>query len=232
MEKRKNKGQNDTYFQFRFLNKSGQYVWMKQFTHPIQFKGEYALLTILVDIDFLKQMELKLIKNEKFLDLIFNNLTHAIAVLDPMDLHLITANKEFLRFNNVTEEEIKGKPCFEIIHRKGSPCYLHGESCPAKDAINQKKTISLEHIHNQNETNPQYFEIIVVPVLNNDDNIVIQYNDNDVLNGKRRSLQRTWSEASYQIQASDLQEKNSSSTHTLRCIQERLWNSIHSRIQN
>ena len=41
----------------------------------------------------------------------------------------------------------------------------------------------------------------VIGQLNNDDNIVIQYNDRDVLNEKRRSLQRTWSETSYQIQA-------------------------------
>lgn len=41
----------------------------------------------------------------------------------------------------------------------------------------------------------------VIGQLNNDDNIVIQFNDRDVLNEKRRNLQRTWSEASYQIQA-------------------------------
>ena len=41
----------------------------------------------------------------------------------------------------------------------------------------------------------------VIGQLNNDDNIVIQYNDHDVLNEKRRNLQRIWSEASYQIQA-------------------------------
>lgn len=41
----------------------------------------------------------------------------------------------------------------------------------------------------------------VIGQLNNDDNIVIQYNDQDVLNEKRRILQRVWSDASYQIQA-------------------------------
>ena len=41
----------------------------------------------------------------------------------------------------------------------------------------------------------------VIGQLNSDDNIVIQYNDRDVLNEKRRNLQRIWSEASYQIQA-------------------------------
>lgn len=41
----------------------------------------------------------------------------------------------------------------------------------------------------------------VIGQLNNNDNIVIQYNDQDVLNEKRRNLQRTWSEASYQLQA-------------------------------
>jgi phosphoribosylformylglycinamidine synthase len=41
----------------------------------------------------------------------------------------------------------------------------------------------------------------VIGQLNNNDNIVIQYNDRDVLNEKRRSLQRIWSETSYQIQA-------------------------------
>ncbi len=41
----------------------------------------------------------------------------------------------------------------------------------------------------------------VIGQLNHDDNIVIQYNDQDVLNEKRRNLQRVWSDASYQIQA-------------------------------
>jgi phosphoribosylformylglycinamidine synthase len=41
----------------------------------------------------------------------------------------------------------------------------------------------------------------VIGQLNNDDNIVIQFNDQDVLNEKRRNLQRIWSDASYQIQA-------------------------------
>ena len=41
----------------------------------------------------------------------------------------------------------------------------------------------------------------VIGQLNNNDNIVIQYHDEDVLNEKRRNLQRIWSDASYQIQA-------------------------------
>ena len=41
----------------------------------------------------------------------------------------------------------------------------------------------------------------VIGQLNNDDNIVIQYHDEEVLNERRRNLQRIWSEASYQIQA-------------------------------
>jgi len=41
----------------------------------------------------------------------------------------------------------------------------------------------------------------VIGQLNNNDNIVIQYHDEDVLNEKRRDLQRIWSEASYQLQA-------------------------------
>lgn len=41
----------------------------------------------------------------------------------------------------------------------------------------------------------------VIGQLNNNDNVVIQYNDQDVLNEKRRDLQRIWSDASYQIQA-------------------------------
>ena len=41
----------------------------------------------------------------------------------------------------------------------------------------------------------------VIGQLNNDDEIIIQYHDQDVLRDKRRNLQRTWSEASYQIQA-------------------------------
>lgn len=41
----------------------------------------------------------------------------------------------------------------------------------------------------------------VIGQLNNDDNIVIQFNDQDVLNDKRRNLQRIWSDTSYQIQA-------------------------------
>lgn len=111
MEKRKNNGKNDSYFEFRILNKSGQYVWMQQFTHPIQFKGEDTLLIILADIDNLKRLELKLIRNENFLDIIFNNLTQAIAVLDPVNLQIITANKEFLRLNNVSKKDIEGKIC-------------------------------------------------------------------------------------------------------------------------
>ena len=41
----------------------------------------------------------------------------------------------------------------------------------------------------------------VIGQLNNDDNIVIQYNDQDMFSEKRRNLQRIWSDASYQIQA-------------------------------
>jgi phosphoribosylformylglycinamidine synthase len=41
----------------------------------------------------------------------------------------------------------------------------------------------------------------VIGQLNSADDIVIQYNDQDLLHEKRRKLQRIWSEASYQIQA-------------------------------
>ncbi len=100
--------QIDNHFQFRIIKESGKIIWLDNFSTTINYKGEKANLSTIIDITRKKIAEIKLKESgEKYRNL-FENSPNMIALLDSNGLFL-TANNKLLSFFKIEEEFLIGK---------------------------------------------------------------------------------------------------------------------------
>jgi len=103
-------------------------------------------------------------KNKKinkidYLD-IFNNLPDSALIIDPKDYTIVDANRTLLKKEGLAREDVIGRKCYEITHKKFSPCKGPFERCPLKQTLKTHKTRTAEHIHYDKNNNPYYVDII------------------------------------------------------------------------
>lgn len=77
--------------------------------------------TITRDITGRKQAEAKLEQSELQKNLILNNTQEMFAFYD-LDLNIIWANKASAASVGMTQDEMVGKPCYEVWHHRNVPC--------------------------------------------------------------------------------------------------------------
>jgi diguanylate cyclase (GGDEF)-like protein/putative nucleotidyltransferase with HDIG domain len=98
---------------------------------------------------------------------IFNNLPDMAIIIDPKNYAIMDANKVFLKRESLLKKDIIGKRCYEITHKRSSPCAGPDEVCPLREAVKTHKTAVAEHVHYDKNNNPYYVEIITSFVRDN-----------------------------------------------------------------
>lgn len=83
-------------------------------------------------------------------------------------VHVNTAAAESLGYEKT---EMVGRNCYEMIHRKQSPCESFGIMCPLLPVIESGETTSVLHTHIDAIGNEQYIEINASPVTDANGNI-------------------------------------------------------------
>lgn len=101
----------------------------------------------------------KNINNIDYLD-IFNRLPDRALIIDPKDYTIVDANKILLKKEGLSREDAIGRKCYEITHKKFSPCKGAFERCPLKGTLKTHKTKTAEHIHYDKNNNPYYVDVI------------------------------------------------------------------------
>ncbi|MFH1355467.1 MAG: HD domain-containing phosphohydrolase [Candidatus Omnitrophota bacterium] len=97
--------------------------------------------------------------NLSYLD-VFNFLPEEALLIDPKDYTIIDINDSFLKSIGKSRDEIIGRKCFEVTHKRNRPCRGALESCPLKETLKTHKAVKVEHIHYDKNKNPHYIEVI------------------------------------------------------------------------
>jgi len=103
--------------------------------------------------------EKKKINNINYSD-IFNNLPDSALIINPKDYTIVDANKTLLKKEGLSREDVIGRKCYEITHKKLSSCKGAFETCPLKGTLKTHKTTTSQHIHYDKNSKPYYVDVV------------------------------------------------------------------------
>jgi len=101
----------------------------------------------------------KKINNIDYLD-IFNSLPDQAILINPKDHTIVDANKALLKKEGLSKKDVIGRKCYEITHKKLSPCKGALEECPLKESLKTHKAATAEHVHYDKNNNSYYVDVI------------------------------------------------------------------------
>ncbi len=84
---------------------------------------------------------------KEFGDSIINSIKDAVSIIDVHNFKIVSVNRAFLDELGLEENEVIGKPCYKVIHRKNSPCSAEDHPCPLLSTFKTDKHAVFEHIH-------------------------------------------------------------------------------------
>ncbi|WP_353685815.1 ATP-binding protein [Thermodesulfovibrio sp. 3462-1] len=90
----------------------------------------------------MKSLQFKL--TEESLISIFDSLDHNMSIMDK-ELNILWANKAFAERLGMNPEDVKGKKCYSLWHKRSSPC----EGCPCVKALQTGNTETAENISDE-----------------------------------------------------------------------------------
>jgi len=88
------------------------------------------------------------------------------------DYRIMLVNEAFLDRSGMSEEEIVGRPCYEVTHRSSRPCWADGDACPLADVMNSGRSTKVTHEHYTVEGDRCVVDIVGSPVRDADGNLV------------------------------------------------------------
>src|SRR3989338_6143564 len=91
---------------------------------------------------------------------IFNSLPDRAFIIDPKDYTILDANKAYLKKEGLSKKDVIGRKCYEVIHKRFSPCKGAFEECLLKETLKTHKAATAEHIHYDKHNNPYYVDVI------------------------------------------------------------------------
>ncbi len=107
------KGELVSPFEFKAINKRGEFVWIATTLSSINYQGKQAILGNFIDITKQKEAERELRRSQKELQQFFDQLFTLIAKLD-VDGTLLMANQTAIKTTGLSYEEVIGQPFTEV----------------------------------------------------------------------------------------------------------------------
>ena len=89
-------------------------------------------------------------------------------VLIDRNYHIIAANRAYQVNHGVAADQVEGKFCYEISHRRDSPCFLYGEDCPHQHVFQTGEMHRALHTHYDQAGEPEHVCIKGHPIIGPD----------------------------------------------------------------
>ncbi|MBA2848752.1 GAF domain-containing protein [Thermosulfuriphilus ammonigenes] len=96
-------------------------------------------------------------RQERFLKNIIDSLHAGLVVIDP-EGQIVMANKVFLENYNLTDGQVSGRPCYEVIS------FCNEEACPTRE-VEATRAPATRVIEISRGDGKQYLEVVTSPVL-------------------------------------------------------------------
>lgn len=95
---------------------------------------------------------------------VFDSITYPICVIDANDYKILTANRTFIEEFGTNAEDVIGKTCYAVTHKRNNACTAPDDACPLIDTLLTGKPISTEHVHYDKNKQKKFVEISVYPI--------------------------------------------------------------------
>ncbi|MBI2854589.1 MAG: PAS domain-containing protein [Chloroflexi bacterium] len=107
----------------------------------------------------------------QFLKTVLDSVSDAISIIDVKDFRIIGANKAFLTLYNLPEKEALGRKCYELTHRRDTPCEGPADICPFVQMLETREHSAVEHVHYDLKGAKMFVEVIAYPIFNDEGKI-------------------------------------------------------------
>jgi PAS domain S-box-containing protein len=138
-------------------------VWLN--SKVISFGGKKVNCTLVRDLTARKRAEEALRQSNEFVEVVFNSINDCLCVIDTSDFRIVGANRVFLD-KYMGEEDLIGRPCYEVTHHRSKPCEPPNDLCPLLQTLRTGSHSSAEHIHYDKLGVEEYFEVLTSPIRN------------------------------------------------------------------
>jgi PAS domain S-box-containing protein len=112
-----------------------------------------------------KQTE-ELRNSKELIETVFESVHDSISVIDTTSFRIVGVNRAFLNTLNMEENEVIGKHCYEVTHRRTKPCEPPNDTCPLAETLRTGCHSSAEHVHYDKHGREIYVEVSTSPIRN------------------------------------------------------------------
>jgi PAS domain S-box-containing protein len=133
---------------------------------PLMVNGSFlGSIGIATDITQLKQVEKELRSAKEFREKIINGITDNLVVIDPRTYQIVQANDSFLARVGLDYQAVLGKPCYQVMLHRHSPCKDDGIYCPVLQAAREKLTAFGDRVYPDAQGQERILQISAYPLL-------------------------------------------------------------------
>lgn len=109
------KGERFPPYEYRFIKKDGEIIWIMETVASIQYKGRPAILGNFMDITEQKHAEDGLRESEERYRMVIKQSVEAIYMFDPETRHVMEANNTFLNLLGYSAKEVQELLIYDFI---------------------------------------------------------------------------------------------------------------------
>jgi PAS domain S-box-containing protein len=95
---------------------------------------------------------------------VFDSLSEQVIVIDVVNYTITDVNQALLKTLKLKREDVIGKTCYEITHRRETRCAPPHDICPIAEMLEKGRPITAEHLHFDAERKPFYVEVSAYPI--------------------------------------------------------------------
>ena len=151
-------------FEGHHQNRDGRIFPVEINANFFEYDGQGYDLAMARDITERKLAEEALKKSEEFNRNILATVDEGFIVVG-RDYRILSANRAFCNMMNLSEDRVTGRPCHEVAHRTGRPCFDSGEDCAVRRTFETGAPHSATHTHEDASGVKQYLELKSFPVF-------------------------------------------------------------------
>ncbi|RMF88978.1 MAG: PAS domain S-box protein [Methanobacteriota archaeon] len=126
-------------------------------------EGFGGALIVVEDVTEMRKAEEELKSSKGYLLNLIESMGDGVTTIG-RDFIIRDVNRAVERMSGHTRDEMVGRHCYEVHHRRKSPC-RPPVACALKEVLERKAPVTIEHLHYRKDGSPYPVEIVSTPVF-------------------------------------------------------------------